>query len=229
MAKPAAVLSRQKSGALHWPACVHLSERFTQGRVKPPSNGGRHNFFSYCDEFLENHARTRTRESTVKLYEVALAKAKSCWGDLPMSAITTRHVDALIADMVRAGLKPPTVNKNFRHVRTALNKAFDWEYLDKPIRLPEQLGEEQKSRFLTIAQLDQLVSAVTDPELSDFIVVLAYTGLRSGELLALTWDDVDNPEGFLRITSKQKGKKENRIPISTKVYEILARCRSRGR
>jgi hypothetical protein len=57
----------------------------------------------------------------VKLYEEALVKAKACWGDIPMSAITSRHIDALIADMVRAGLKPATVNKNFRHVRTALN------------------------------------------------------------------------------------------------------------
>jgi integrase len=32
----------------------------------------------------------------------------------------------------------------------------------------------------------------------------------------------------LRIASKQKGKKENRIPISTKVYEIPARGRGRG-
>jgi integrase len=59
-------------------------------------------------------------------------------------------------------------------------------------------------------------------------MVSVYTGLRSGELLGLTWEDVDNPEGFLRITSKQKGKTENRIPISTKAKEIFDRCRARS-
>jgi integrase len=197
------------------------------GSVSPAVAKGRLNFFAYCDEFLDNHARTRTRETTVKLYQEALAKAKASWGDIPLHSITTRHVDAFMAGMIRAGLMPATVNKNFRHVRTALNKAFHWGYLEKPIRFPSQLSEEQKSRFLTIAQLDQLIKAVPDPELADFIIAAAYTGLRSGELLALEWGDVDNPEGFLRVTSKQKGKKENRIPISAKFYEVLGRCRAR--
>ena len=130
--------------------------------------------------------------------------------------------------MIRAGLKIPTVNKNYRHVKAALNKAYEWKYLSKPIRFPKQIEEEEKLRFLTNSQLMKIIEKTDDEEYADCCLFSAYTGLRSGEIIRLFWDDVDNPYGFLRISPKQKNKKEAWIPINTNARSILKRCRQRG-
>jgi len=196
-------------------------------KIKPISKGARTRFFAYADEFLEYIAATKTA-ATYTLYSVAIDKARDCWSDIPINHITTRHIDLLLADMARAGLKPPTINKNFRHVKGALNKAYEWEYLDRPIRWPKPVAEESKTRYLTADQLRAVLGAISDPEFYDFALFAAYSGLRSGEIIRLKWSDTDNPPGFIRISPKQKNKTESRIPINKNLPGILDRCKARG-
>ena len=94
---------------------------------------GNRRLYDFCDEF-EAHIETRTRPRTVKLYKTALAKAKASWGDIKLGQIDEGKIDAFITDMARAGLKPPTVNKNLRHLKGALKKAYNGMYLQEPIQ-----------------------------------------------------------------------------------------------
>lgn len=198
------------------------------GKVMPISEGLRTFFHDFCDEYLL-HISTSTSKGTYVQYDVALRKAKSSWGNIPLNHITARHIDTLIADMVRNGLKPPTINKVLRHVKSALSKAYRWEYLKAPVRFPKMLREEKTLRFLSVIELRSLIGHIDDPEFADFCLFAAYTGLRSGEIIRLLPTDVDNPEGFLRISPKQKNKHESRIPINAHARTILDRCLARKR
>ena len=201
-----------------------FERRLIAGKVKPISDGIREYLFDFCEEYLE-HISATTSNATYILYDIALKKAKSAWGNIPLNHITARHIDKLIADMSRSGLKPPTINKNLRHVKAALSKAYAWEYIKSPIRdFPKQLKEEKSLRYLSVEQLRALISAIADDqEFADYCLFSAYTGLRSGEILRLKWSDVNNPEGFLRISPKQKNKNDNRIPINAHALAILKR------
>jgi integrase len=68
--------------------------------------------------------------------------------------------------------------------------------------------------FLSVEQLRSVMGNIDDLEFADFCLLSRYTALRSGELLRLQWSDVDNPKGFLRISSERKNKTEARIPIN---------------
>jgi integrase len=142
--------------------------------------------------------------------------------------LNKKSVELLMADMARAGLKVPTVNKNYRHIRTVLGRMFEWEYISRPIKLPGQWDEEKLARFLTIAQLRLLIGEMDDTEFADLCLLSAYTGLRSGELCRLPISDVDNPKGFIRVDSRQKSKKDDRIPITKNARAILDRCLARA-
>ncbi|MDY6974266.1 MAG: site-specific integrase, partial [Thermodesulfobacteriota bacterium] len=166
--------------------------------------------------------------STHNLYTVALNKAVDAWGDIPLKHITVRHIDNLMADMARSGLSIATVNKNYRHVKAALTKGYEWYDL-KPLRFPKQLPETKQVRYLTKNQLHTLIKAIDDPEFADFCWFAAYTGLRSGEILRLQWSDIDNPEtGLMRISVRQKNKTESYLPINANTKAILKQCRQRG-
>jgi integrase len=181
---------------------------------------------AFRDEFLA-HIETDLAPSTYECYETALDKAVECWGDIPLGHITIRHIDRYTQDLARSGLKAPTVNKNRRHLKGALNKAYEWDYLKSPVKFPGPMKEEETVRFLTKQELWKILAKIDDPEFYDVALLAAYTGLRSGEILRLTWSDVDNPEGFLRISPKQKNRKESWIPINDAARTILDRCRGR--
>jgi len=197
------------------------------GKITPISRGPRQKFRPFIVEFLD-YIETVTELSTYKLYDIALAKAESCWGNIPLSHITTRHVDNLVAELVNAGLAVPTVNKYFRHVKAALSKAYEWNYLKAPIRFPKPLREKRRLRYLTKQQLAKLIGKIDDLEFADFCLFSAYTGLRSGEILRLKWSDIDNPRSFMKIGYEQKNKEDAWIPINSNTRAILQRCRRRS-
>jgi integrase len=206
----------------------HFKRELTAGKVSSIIRKGNRRFYSFADEFLKEHADARTRDKTADLYRVALEKAKLSWGDIPLGHISSRHIDAFISDMIRAGLAKPTINKNLRHLKGALRKAFDWDYIDRPVKFPPPLPVEEKSRFLSAEQLRAIFGNIPDQEFYDLCLFALCTGLRSGEVLSLTWEDIDNPEQFMRIDSRQKSKRENRIPINSGARAVLDRCRARG-
>lgn len=196
------------------------------GKVKPISEGVKTLFNDFVDDFLAN-IEDRVTDSTYTLYDVALEKAKSCWGNIPLNHITTRHLDQFITDLLKAGLKPSTVNKNYRHLKAAIRQAIKWDLM-KPLReYPRQLKVEEEVRFLSVEQLRALLDAIDDTEFYDFVLFAGYTGLRSGEILRLEFSDVDNPDGFLRISPQQKNKTASRIPINSNARAILNRCKKR--
>ena len=80
---------------------------------------------------------------------------------------------------------------------------------------------------MTIEELRALFDEIDDLEFADFCEFSAYTALRSGEIIRLTFADVDNPKGFLRISAKQKNRSETRIPINKHARSIIEKCRIR--
>ena len=94
-------------------------------------------------------------------------------------------------------------------------------------KFPKPLPLEEQLRYLEKDDLNAILQNIKDLELQDFCLFSALTGLRISEILRLTWKDVDNPEGFLKISAKQKNRKEYRIPINKQTRELLARYKSR--
>ena len=198
------------------------------GRLVSIETGVRKKLYEFTDELLA-HKEATTSEQNAYLYEVALDKAKTCWKDIPLQHITGRHIDTLILDMARKGLKPPTINKNIRHIKGALSKAYEWDYINKPLKFPKPLEEEEVNRYFTLNDLKKLFDVIDDLEFADLCLLSAYSALRSGELLRLKKSDIDNPTDFLRISSKQKNKTEARVPINKNSREILSRCLQRSK
>jgi integrase len=189
-------------------------------------SGVRRKLNEFADELVANKEAT-TSDANAYLYEVALNKAKACWKDIPLQHITSRHIDSLRMDMIREGLKAPTINKNIRHIKGALSKAREWGYINKRVKFPKPLDEKEKLRYLKVEELRILFETIKDKEFADFCDFSAYSALRSGEIIRLQFDDVDNPKGFLRITSEQKNRSETRIPINKHMRGIIDRCKAR--
>ena len=95
-------------------------------------------------------------------------------------------------------------------------------------------GRDPDIRFLSLEELEALLSAVPDTELgaTERVVYLAagLSGMRRGELLALRWQDVDWTAGLLRVRRNYargefgtpKSRRSSRvIPLAKRLHDEL--------
>lgn len=110
------------------------------------------------------------------------------WGGVQLGQITTDAVQRWVNDM---GGTPGTVRKNVGVLSSILDHAVTMRRLGvnpcKGVTLPRQVKKQR--RYLTDIEVQQLVDAAGDHGL--VVQVLAYCGLRWGELAALKVGNVD--------------------------------------
>jgi len=87
----------------------------------------------------------------------------------------------------------------------------------------------------TPEQVEAMLERV-EPGMRDMIMVLAFTGIRFGELRELRWDDIDlnqGTHGFVTIRrggagGRTKGKRSRRIPLHPELAAMLRRRSRKG-
>lgn len=79
--------------------------------------------------------------------------------------------------------------------------------------------DDKKIRYITKEEFDKFISVVDEDIWHCFFITLYYTGARKGELLALTWKDVDFNKHQISINKTLNTKIKGRIDITpTKNY-----------
>lgn len=84
----------------------------------------------------------------------------------------------------------------------------------------EVIADEQKIRYITYEEFNQFISVINDDMWKTFFTFLYYTGMRKGEVQALTWNDINfnTNEIIVNKTLSVKTKNSNYKITSTKNY-----------
>ena len=150
-------------------------------------------------------ARPRVRAWTYAGYEVHVRRhLKPSLGRIALERLTPQHVQALLNQKLREGLKPKTVRYLRGTLRTALNEAVRWGLIGR--NAAALVDGPKVERFpikpFTPEEARRLLEAVRGDRLEALYSVALTMGLRQGEALGLTWKDIDLDVGYMRI-SKQ--------------------------
>lgn len=156
-------------------------------------------------------------------------------GEFYIDAITVDDLVAWRQVMINSGARPATINSRLRVLKTMLRDAAQDDLLlrDPTRRLHavrEVRGVENRN-CLSEAELGRLLEAARKhtPQWQALFLVLAFTGLRFGEVSALRWEDIDEADNVLRVVRAQwKGKvdttktgKSRVVPLSPVVLQAL--------
>jgi integrase len=160
-----------------------------QGSYVDPSRS-RVTFGDFAGQWLAT--KVNLKASTRESYEGLLrSRVLPRWRDVPLGAITHADVAAWVAGLTAAGLSASRVRKCHVVVAQVLDLAVrDQRIARNPasgVPLPRAGRKEQ--RFLTHEQVHALRAACGPDGLA--VAVLAYTGVRWGELAGLRVRDVD--------------------------------------
>ena len=200
--------------------------------------------------WLEKYAKLSIKPRSYNKYEAFITlHINPILGNTPINEITSNMLQDFILQKLENGNlktnKPLSVNTVFGIVsvlKQAFKLALTLDLIPKDptvaIKLPQQ--QEKEIQALTRDEQKRIEEYCLKQTKNNYIgiIICLYTGIRLGELLALTWDDIDFEKKFLYIKKtayklkingknqmvidKPKTKKSNRIiPLPDKLINLL--------
>lgn len=134
------------------------------------------------------------------------------------TSIVDNHIRPVLGKIALQKLKPPMIQKFYNQLREkglspkyiknihgvlhrALDMAIKIEFIEKNYTsvcsLPK--SEMKEIQPLDAPEQRKLLDAIKGEEYEDLIIVDLFTGLRSGELIGLTWDCIDFDKGIISV------------------------------
>ena len=161
----------------------------------------------WLENYIEPNAKKRTTESYRRIIDKRLRQEL---GKCEMGELTAPTIQAFVTGLItkgnvatKKGLASSTVNTIITVIQSSLKTAVLSGYIEKnvaeSVRRPKIKSKEIEC--FTVAEQKKMESAALCDKRMKMagIVLCLYTGLRIGELLALTWEDVDMKSGLIAV------------------------------
>lgn len=189
-------------------------------------------FDSFADTYIKRYVKAHVLASADTI-DYRMAPLRGHFGKRILSEIRTADVEDFVAKLKEPAIlnanhkvprvrRPATINRYLSLLRHMFNWAVGREYLERtPFRrgsqalVRQELEDNRRHRRITAEEEKALLAAAPD-HLKALVVLALDAGLRRGEMLAVTWADVDVRPGWLRLRGDTtKSGKTRFVPIST--------------
>ena len=204
-------------------ALIKKKAEAAEGKYFPNRKNNSVTFQDIAGKFWEMHGRHLRSPSWASV----LKDLREDFGHLPAVKISSVDIETYY-NKIRARASVSTANRHITLLKSIFNKAIIWEMFngENPTAGIAKLKEPaHRLRYLSQMEIGNLLGAADD-RMRPLLIAALLTGMRRGELLALTWANVDLARGMIYILQSKSGKPRE-IPIAPKLREILAEMRPR--
>lgn len=197
-----------------------LAEQAGQQRSAPSAQ----TVAEYLTFWLENVVKLRNAENTHKSYsDMCRLHISPAIGHYQLRSLGPEQVQTMCNRLHQGGLSARSTKYALAILHRALNQAMNWGYVTRNVAalVDPPRGEKYEAATLGAEQLEGFFAAVRGHRL-EALYWLALLGLRRGELLALSWRDVDQEAGTLRVRKSKTGAGLRTLPLSPTLLAVLA-------
>jgi integrase len=215
-----------KSKALAKKELAKRSVEIAEGRFLDVKREKNHRFAEAAERFLaysEANKRLFTRDfTTVNKHLLPV------FGEKRLQQISSWDVETYKARR-KGEVTPATVNRELACLKTIFNKAIHWGMAQRnPVRGVKLLPESNRRlRFLMADEIALLLKNCPD-YLQPIVITALNTGMRRGEILNLTLEDVDFDRRQILVRDSKNGESRT-IEMNTAVVETLSRFKEAPR
>lgn len=213
---------------------TQLEKELRMGYVEPDSMTLSH-FLKDC----LSRSGNLVRKSTLKDYESVMRDFISVVGDRDFKRIEHTDGEYYLNCCVEKGNAPATIKKKVRTLKRLFNLALQRRQIDEhPFRFLK--GPKLAKKKVLVLSQHEIVNLITAsravPDLYGFrwdvLILMAWiTAMRKGELLNLTWRDIDFENRLVHVTAKAdtestwrwdiKDHDERTLPLTDELIDIL--------
>ena len=156
-------------------------------------------FSCLADEWWEE-AEPRLAYQSQKSYIPAMRRAVERFGDIPVKDIKPRDINSFLQALAKEGYAQKTVSNQ----RLVLNLIFDRAVIENDIEynpcasVPVPKDTKRTARKAADTSDEDIIKKTYEVWIFPYIALM--TGMRKGEILALTWGDINFDEGYISVT-----------------------------
>jgi len=157
--------------------------------------------FSELAEKWLGSVQAQIKPSSLEFYATIAKHLNEYFKSRQVKTITTADIESYLASKL-GGLSNKTVGYHLGVLKQIFNKAKVWRYVySNPCEgLKRPKIEHKEIQILSSEQIDNLL-AVVDGQTRLIILTALRSGLRAGELCALSWGNVDLMAGTIDVKS----------------------------
>ncbi len=135
-------------------------------------------------------------------------------GDTPISGISSFDIERYKKKRLQKGANVGTINRELAAFSHMVNKAVEWGWLDKRLKIHRYKEGQGRIAYLTVEQIQRLVEASKqdqNPHIYPFIVIGLETEMRKTEILKIRREHVDIQRHIIYIPKAKSGAREQPI------------------
>lgn len=168
-------------------------------------------------EYSKAHAKFKSHEAN----ENALKTLKPFFGDKLINMITFKDIEDYKVLRLET-VKTSSVNRDLTVLKRMLNLAKEWGYLNNDIAGKVKKTKEPpgRIRYLSKKEIGDLLKACSLEYLKTIVLIALNTGMRKGEILNLSWNQIDMENGFIHLDITKSGERRD-IPINQNLNKAL--------
>ncbi len=198
-----------------------------EGKLNPMRGRKSPLFQDFAVDFVK-HKQSTIRPTSASRIEQALKPLKERFGLKRLDDISAFEIEKYRRDRKELGRVDGTINRELQTLRHLFNKAIDWgKAKSNPMKKVKLRKEENtRSRFLTDDEEVKLFRACGN-SLRDVVVMALNTGFRRGELLSLTWPDIDFERELITVQAAYAKNGDRRsLPMNKSTRIVLERMKT---
>ena len=174
-------------------------------KVEAPVQDSTVRLADWIDHWIDTALEASPRKQSTKSLYATLARKHLCsapLGTTPLDRLRKSHIDGLLVKLRGQGLSDSTV----RQVYTVLRAILDDARLDNlvadnaALRVRRPRVARTEARHLSPDEVAAVLANAEGLRYRNVLVLIAATGLRRGEALALRWEHVDFTDGSVRVS-----------------------------
>lgn len=182
-------------------------------------------FSDLVKKFIDEHCLLHCKESTTKTYKACRDKfINPVLGRILIEDIKTSKITDFTVKLKKEELSEKTINNYLVLVKSIFNYGITigWIHENPAAPVKKLKVKHREMQFLNPDEIVRMLDAAKQsyPDFYAMLFTAVFTGMRKGEILALTWDCVDFDEKTLYVNKSLFGGKLQDPKTKTSIRKI---------
>lgn len=170
------------------------------------------------DEWFETSVKPTLKPNTQRGYLVNINHIKNGIGNIVLQKLTAVQIQNFYKELENNELSPRTIQYIHTNLKSALGYFYKMQIIPKNTAefatVPKQ--RKPKNDYYTEEEAKELVEKTSDSDIYLEILLAVGLGLRRGEILSLTWNNIDFVKSSLNVCTSLSRIEGKNIVSSTK-------------